>query len=97
MIDGISGIITTIAGTGTLGFSGDGGNAKLAELDDPRGVFVDSSTGTMVANVYSLNHPTDLLFIRCIHLIAGNVYIAGGHRIRLLTPPPTASPTPPSL
>jgi sugar lactone lactonase YvrE len=42
-----AGIITTIAGTGTPGFFGDGGPAVAAYLDDPCGITVDS-----VGNVY---------------------------------------------
>jgi Secretion system C-terminal sorting domain len=37
------GVITTIAGTGAAGFSGDGGQATLAELNKPIGVDVDGS------------------------------------------------------
>jgi uncharacterized protein (TIGR03437 family) len=37
-----SGIITTVAGKGTLGFSGDGGPASLATLANPEGLAVDS-------------------------------------------------------
>ena len=42
-----SGIITTIAGNGNCGFSGDGGTATLAMLCTPEGVAVDPS-----GNVY---------------------------------------------
>ena len=38
-----SGIITTVAGKGTHGFSGDGGPATSAELGAPNGVAVDST------------------------------------------------------
>lgn len=41
------GIITTIVGTGTAGYSGDGGDATSATLRTPRGVALDSS-----GNVY---------------------------------------------
>lgn len=34
----LSGIITTIAGTGVAGYQGDGGNATLARLNHPTGV-----------------------------------------------------------
>ncbi len=37
------GIITTIAGTGIRGYSGDGGDATLAMLDQPRGVGLNAS------------------------------------------------------
>lgn len=37
-----SGIITTIAGTGRPGFTGDGGPAVAAQLDDPTGVALDT-------------------------------------------------------
>ncbi len=46
-----SGKITTIAGTGSVGFSGDGGPATSAQLNGPTGVFVDGS-----GNVY-INDP----------------------------------------
>jgi len=38
-----SGIITTVAGKGTRGFSGDGGPATSAEIGAPRGLAVDAS------------------------------------------------------
>ena len=46
-----TGIITTIAGTGTSSYSGDGGAATSATLYSPYGVAVDTS-GTMPASVY---------------------------------------------
>jgi hypothetical protein len=36
-----TGIITTVAGTGTAGYSGDKGLATYAKLSSPRGVAVD--------------------------------------------------------
>ncbi len=36
------GIITTVAGTGTSGFSGDGGSAIVAQLHEPHGLAFDS-------------------------------------------------------
>lgn len=45
-----SGVITTIAGTGTAGFSGDGGTATAAELDYPTAIAVDSRGNVFVAD-----------------------------------------------
>jgi IPT/TIG domain-containing protein len=44
-----AGIITTVAGNGTAGFSGDGGPATSAELNNPQGVFVDGSGNIFIA------------------------------------------------
>src|SRR4051812_23592172 len=38
-------IIDTVAGTGTPGFSGDGGLARLAQLDQPSSVFSTTTDG----------------------------------------------------
>lgn len=41
-IDATTGIISTIAGTGTAGYTNDGGQATSAQLSSPTGVTVDS-------------------------------------------------------
>jgi sugar lactone lactonase YvrE len=48
-----SGIITTLAGTGTLGFSGDGGPAATAQLGHPWGVAVDGQGNVYFADTDS--------------------------------------------
>ena len=45
-----SGKIQTVAGNGEEGYSGDGGPATRAELDDPFGVFVDGSGNIFIAD-----------------------------------------------
>ena len=45
-----TGVITTIAGTGTDGFSGDSGAATAAQLDSPSGVAVDSAGDVYIAD-----------------------------------------------
>ena len=45
-----SGIITTVAGTGVEGFSGDGGPAVQAELAYPGGVAVDASGNLFISD-----------------------------------------------
>ena len=47
------GTITTVAGTGTGGFSGDGGPATAAQLDFPTGVAVDGSGNLYIADVFN--------------------------------------------
>jgi uncharacterized protein (TIGR03437 family) len=45
-----NGIITTVAGTGALGFSGDGGPALLARLSAAQGVAVDASGNILISD-----------------------------------------------
>ena len=47
------GIITTIAGNGTSGFSGDGGRATSAQLDGPSGIAVDGAGNVFLATAYA--------------------------------------------
>jgi hypothetical protein len=45
-----TGIITTVAGNGTAGYSGDGGAATSAEINNPGGVAVDSAGNLYIAD-----------------------------------------------
>ena len=38
-----AGVITTVAGTGTPGFSGDGGPATQAKIDTPNGLILNGA------------------------------------------------------
>ena len=44
------GVITTVAGTGVPGFSGDTGQATAAQLDEPSGVAVDAAGNVYIAD-----------------------------------------------
>ncbi len=48
-----TGVITTVAGVGTLGYSGDGGAATAAQLHYPRGVAVDGLGNVYIADTYN--------------------------------------------
>jgi sugar lactone lactonase YvrE len=49
-VSATTGIITTIAGTGIAGYSGDGGLAVNAELNFPQGVAVDASNNIFICD-----------------------------------------------
>jgi hypothetical protein len=63
------GNITTIAGTGNAGFSGDGGPATSADLRNPKGVFFD---GTSVYISDTENHRVRKVTAGTITTIAGD-------------------------
>jgi hypothetical protein len=48
-VNASTGIITTIAGTGTAGYTGDGGLATKAQLNQPCGVYVDKQENVFIA------------------------------------------------
>ena len=48
-----AGVITTVAGTGEPGYSGDGGPATAARLNAPRGVALDADGNLYVADTFN--------------------------------------------
>ncbi len=76
-----TGIISTIAGTGTAGYSGDNGDATAALLLYPTGSALDAT------GAFSNTVPFDIFLIALI--VIGNVYIADffNERIRKVTIP----------
>ena len=69
-----SGIITTVAGNGKAGYSGDGGDAKLAEFNYIMGMCVDISGNIYLADYYN----------QCIRMInpAGIITTVAGNGIQ---------------
>ena len=69
-----TGVITTVAGNGTAGYSGDNGPATAAELSSPECVAVDSAGDLFIADsgnnvIREVNHATGV-----ITTVAGNGY-----------------------
>jgi sugar lactone lactonase YvrE len=52
-VDAASGVITTVAGSGVLGYSGDGGRATAAQLNFPVGIALDAAGNVFVADSYN--------------------------------------------
>lgn len=75
-VDGATGIITTVAGTGKPGYSGDGGKATEAQLDEPNDCFLDGQGGLLIADVRDWR-------IRRVDLKTGTITtFAGTGRVR---------------
>ena len=53
MVSAATGIITTVAGNGTAGFSGDGGPATAAQMNGSQGVAVDAAGNIYIADRYN--------------------------------------------
>jgi sugar lactone lactonase YvrE len=49
-VDAVTGILTTVAGDGTFGFSGDGGPATNAQLASPDGIAIDRAGNLFIAD-----------------------------------------------
>src|SRR5438034_1278138 len=52
-VDATTGIITTVAGNGSAGFSGDGGLATAAQLNAPSGVAFDAAQNLFIADRFN--------------------------------------------
>jgi type IX secretion system substrate protein/NHL repeat-containing protein len=70
-VDAITGIITTVAGFGTPGFSGDGGLATAAEFNQPYDVAVDSAGNLFISDANNQR-------IRKVNATTGIVTTIGG-------------------
>ena len=84
-----TGDIITVAGNGTLGYSGDNGPATAAELDSPYGVAVDAAGDLFIAD-------TGNNVIREVVKATGDIITVAGNGTPTVTaattdPPPTPS------
>ncbi len=78
-VDAKSGVISTVAGTGLPGFSGDGGPAQRAQLRQPHSIAVDPKGGLLICDVG--NHR-----IRRVDLSTGTIETYAGTGERQPTP-----------
>lgn len=78
-----NGVITTVAGNGTFGFSGDGGPATAAELILPSGIAVDSSGSLYIAD-------SDNARIRKVTAGVISTFAGGGTSLADNVPPTSA-------
>src|SRR6185437_16624986 len=65
-VDPVTGIITTVAGNKTAGFSGDGASAVSASLSNPTAVAVDAAGDLYIAD-------TNNARIRKVYAASGNI------------------------
>ncbi|MGA3268956.1 MAG: NHL repeat-containing protein [Verrucomicrobiota bacterium] len=73
---GTNGIITTVAGNGTEGYSGDGGAAANAELNLPCGIAMDTIGNLLIADLFN-DRIRNVGLNGIITTVAGNGYAAG--------------------
>ena len=78
-VDAQSGIITTVAGNGIAGFSGDGGPATAASLNLPAGLAVDATGNLFIAD--SGNYR-----IRRVDALSGIITTVAGNGTSAVTP-----------
>jgi len=71
-VEAASGNITTFAGSGTAGNSGDGGPATSARIGDPRGLAVDHS-----GNLYIVDRANNV--VRGVQTSTGNIATLAGN------------------
>ena len=71
-VDAATGAITTVAGNGNQGYSGDGGPATGAELYYPDGVAVDAAGNLYIADAYNQRIRKVTAATGVITTVAGN-------------------------
>ena len=75
-VDHSSGIITTVAGTGVSGYSGDGGPGTQAQMKEPNDCFLDRNGGLLIADIQDQR-------IRRLDLKTGIISTFAGNGVKL--------------
>lgn len=68
----VNGTINTVAGNGLAGYSGDGGPATSAKLQDPYGVTTDAAGNIFIADTYNHRIREVSALSQTINTVAGN-------------------------
>ena len=76
-IEAATGIITTVAGTGEPGYSGDGGPGAQAQLREPNDIFLDGRGGLLIADIQDQR-------VRRVDLATGMIatFAGSGEKVR---------------
>ena len=76
-VAGDTGVITTVAGTGEAGYSGDGGPGEQAQLREPNDCFLDGRGGLLIADIQDQR-------IRRLDLASGiiDTFAGDGEKVR---------------
>ncbi len=78
-VDATTGIITTIAGNGTYGYSGDGGPATAAQLMSPLNIAADQAGNIYFNDGVRIREVAAVSGTQCgISMTAGNIYTIAG-------------------
>jgi uncharacterized protein (TIGR03437 family) len=89
------GIITTVAGNGSHGYSGDGGPATAAQISNPRGLAVDSVGNLYIADSAAVRMVSTAGIISTVALFGGlgvavdsggNIFVVDYSRVRRVSP-----------
>ena len=83
-VDAKTRVITTVAGTGVPGFSGDGGPAIQAQLKQPHSIALDKNANLYICDIG--NHRIRRVILQSKNLDSGRIDTIGGNGKRQPTP-----------
>jgi len=78
-VDAATGVVSTLAGTGEAGFSGDGGPANRAQLRQPHSIAFDADGNLLICDIGNQR-------LRSVDMATGNISTVSGTGERVATP-----------
>jgi DNA-binding beta-propeller fold protein YncE len=78
-IDALTGLVSTVAGTGEAGFGGDGGAATQAQLRQPHSIAFDSDGNLLICDIGNSR-------VRTVNMNTGLIHTLSGTGERVATP-----------